>query len=221
VRSAWGGLAFGGVADVLGGDAAADAGAGDGVDVDAEVAGEATDGGGGEGLAVLRGHAGEVAADRADDGAGVFAVGGLGGVLGGLGDGGTLGDGGGGLGRARRRAVAAGVGDEGLADLHDVAGRAVERGDGARARGGHLDEGLVRLHLGEDLVLLDGVALGNLPRDELGLLEALAEVGEDEDVRVGGDFAGHRNPLVVNSRRTASDAGVRTGHARPLLCRFQ
>ena len=46
-------------ADVLLEDAAADAGAGDGVDVDAEVAGEAADGGGGEGLAGFGGDAGE------------------------------------------------------------------------------------------------------------------------------------------------------------------
>ena len=41
-----------------------------------------------------------------------------------------------------------------------------------------LDGGLVRLHLAEGAELLDDVALGDLPRDELALLDALARLRE-------------------------------------------
>jgi hypothetical protein len=180
------GRGFGGGADIVGGNAAADARAADGVDVDAEIAGEAADGGGGQGLAVLGGHAGEGIAHLADDGAGVFAVGGLDLLLGVLGDGGAGGDGGGGSPRAYARGWdGALVGDEGGADLDDVAVLAVERGDGAGAGAWDFDKGLVGFHLSDDLVFLDGVAFLDLPGDEFGLFEALAEVGEDEDIGVG------------------------------------
>ena len=50
----------------------------------------------------------------------------------------------------------------------------------ARPRAGHLDERLVRLHLRERLVLFDAIARRNLPANELGFRDALAEVGQNE-----------------------------------------
>ncbi len=70
------GTRAGGLADVLIEDAAANAGALEGVDVHAQIAGEAADGGGGEGLAGGGGDACGRAAHVADDGAGVFTFGG-------------------------------------------------------------------------------------------------------------------------------------------------
>jgi hypothetical protein len=103
-------------------------------------------------------------------------------MLGGFGDRGACGDSGGGYARGWGGAP---IGDEGGADLDGVAVLAVEGGDGARAGAGDLDKGLVGLHLGDDLVLFDGVALLDLPDDQFGLFEAFAEVGEDEDIGIG------------------------------------
>jgi hypothetical protein len=57
--------------------------------------------------------------------------------------------------------------------------------DAPAHRGRNLDPGLVRLHLQQRRVFLDHVAFVNEDGDDLGLGEALAQVGQDE-------LAGHR-----------------------------
>jgi hypothetical protein len=71
--------------------------------------------------------------------------------------------------------------DERRAHRHGLAGPRVQLRDRARERRRDLDGRLRRLDLDEGLVQLDGVALGHEPRDDLSLLETLAEIGERED----------------------------------------
>ena len=172
-----GGLAratvFCGVADILGRHTTADAGACDRVDIDAEVAGESAYGRCGERLAIAAAHAREGVRNLTDDRSGVFAFF-------------TLSCCGLGCGLGGRCVIgAAFVGHEDRPDLDDVAIVAVQGLDLARARRGNLDQRLVGLHLGEDLVLLDLVAFADDPLDELGFFEPLTKVGEDELVRIG------------------------------------
>src|SRR5690606_8973233 len=61
------------------------------------------------------------------------------------------------------------------ADGHLLAGFAVQGDDLAGDGGGDLDRGLVGHHLGEDLVLGDRVADGDVPADQLGLGGAFAD----------------------------------------------
>ena len=68
--------------------------------------------------------------------------------------------------------------------------------DGPRERTGQLDDRLRRLDVDEGLVEHDDVADRHLPRDDLGLDEALADVGQEEDL-----LAQLSNPIT---RSTAS-----------------
>ena len=140
----------------------------------------------------------ERARHRADDGAGVFAFAARGGFR--L-RGGRLRRGG----RRRGRRAADDVAHERLADVQDVAFLAVQLADRAGPRARHLDEGLVGLHLREDLVLPHGVAGLHAPLDELGFVHPLAEIGQDEVALVGRLLDGHR---------IVPDAGLRTGLSR-------
>ena len=65
--------------------------------------------------------------------------------------------------------------------LDDVAHGAVQLGDQAGMRCRDLDHGLVGLHRDERLVGHDVVALADVPGDDLGLLQALAEIRQVED----------------------------------------
>jgi hypothetical protein len=56
----------------------------------------------------------------------------------------------------------------------------VELLDHSLPGGGDLHESFRRVHLDQGLVELDVVSLGHTPRDDLGVLEALAQVGEEE-----------------------------------------
>ena len=80
-----------------------------------------------------------------------------------------------------------------LADHHEhgpdgrnLAFRDEDHEDGAGAGRGNLDGRLVRLDLDERIVLLDGLPFGHEPARDLGLRQALAEVGQLELVRHGG-----------------------------------
>ena len=81
------------------------------------------------------------------------------------------------------------------ADRDRVAHRAVQRRDAAGERRRDLDRRLRRLHLDERLVQRDLVAGGDQPRDDLALLQPLAQV------RHGEHALGHQYFTV---RRTAS-----------------
>ena len=70
--------------------------------------------------------------------------------------------------------------DEGVTDLDDVSDRAVQLGDSATPRGWDLDHGLVGLDRDERLVGHDAVADRDVPRDDLGFMQTLAQVGQDE-----------------------------------------
>ena len=75
--------------------------------------------------------------------------------------------------------------DNDAPDRHDFALLGVQLGDDAVDRRGDLDEGLVRLDLGEWLVLRNLVADGDEPLDDLPLGDAFADVGELELSRHG------------------------------------
>ena len=68
----------------------------------------------------------------------------------------------------------------GRADLDGVALVDEQLADGAGERRRQLDERLRGLDLDEHLVDGDGVAGRDLPRDDLGLGQALADIGERE-----------------------------------------
>ena len=70
--------------------------------------------------------------------------------------------------------------DERVTDLDDVADRAMQLGDPATPRGGDLDDGFVGLDRDERLVGHDAVADRDVPRDDLGLVQTFAQVGQDE-----------------------------------------
>jgi hypothetical protein len=67
-----------------------------------------------------------------------------------------------------------------LPDLDDVARSEAKGHNLACDRGRELDERFVGLHLDQGLVPGDRVARSDQPRDDLALLEALADVGEGE-----------------------------------------
>jgi hypothetical protein len=54
--------------------------------------------------------------------------------------------------------------------------------DGSRVRAGQLDHGFRRLDFEQELVEFDRVADGDPPRHDLGLGEALADIGKIEMV---------------------------------------
>ena len=56
----------------------------------------------------------------------------------------------------------------------------MQRCHGSRPRRGDLDQRLRGVHLDERLVELDRVANCHTPREHLGVLQSLAEVGEQE-----------------------------------------
>ena len=66
------------------------------------------------------------------------------------------------------------------ADVDDLAGLGEQRDDRPVVRARELDGRLRRLDVDERLVERDRVADGDLPRDDLGLGQALADVGEVE-----------------------------------------
>ena len=66
------------------------------------------------------------------------------------------------------------------ADRHHVADFAREFDDDPRNRRFHLDGRLVGHHVGELLILLDRVADLDVPRDDLGLGNAFADIGQAE-----------------------------------------
>ena len=84
--------------------------------------------------------------------------------------------------RGGRRGRAPGHGErhERIADVDRLALPRVQFGDDARVRRRKLDEGLGGLHLGDDLVELDGIPFGDAPGDDVGFGQALAEVGQPE-----------------------------------------
>ena len=84
-----------------------------------------------------------------------------------------------GLAEARRRLFRL-DGEQRLPDGDGASGLGVQGGDDARVGDGDLDDGLGGLHLGDHLVDRDAVAGLDAPGDDLGLLESLAEVGEQE-----------------------------------------
>ena len=83
------------------------------------------------------------------------------------------------------------------------------------ARRGDLDRRLVGLHLDERLILVHLVALGDEPAGDLGLGEALAEVGEPELVRHGG-----RVVQKATTRRTASTTFSTDGMYQSSSCQY-
>ena len=70
--------------------------------------------------------------------------------------------------------------DERRAEVHDVARASEELLDLARPRRGNLDHRLRGLDGDERLVGLDVVAGGDVPLDDLGLLQSFAQVGQLE-----------------------------------------
>jgi len=72
------------------------------------------------------------------------------------------------------------IGDQRAADLDDVAFAAVHFLDRAGPRTRHFDQRLVGFHLGEGLVLVDGIAGLHPPLDELRLVHAFTEIGKNE-----------------------------------------
>jgi hypothetical protein len=85
-------------------------------------------------------------------------------------------------GQGRRDAVLAlrGHGDDGGAHLDGVALGDQQLADDARIGRGQLDERLRRLDLDDDLVDLDGITRGDLPRDDLRFGEAFADIRQRE-----------------------------------------
>ena len=79
-----------------------------------------------------------------------------------------------GLGRVGER-------DQGRPGLDDVAHGTVQLGDEPGMRGRDLDHGLVGLDRDERLVGHDVIALADVPGDDLGLLQALAEIRQVKD----------------------------------------
>src|SRR5699024_3969967 len=78
-----------------------------------------------------------------------------------------------------------GDGEQGLTSGDGVTGGGVEADDAPGIRAGEFDDGLRGLDLDDHLIDVDLVADGDLPRDQLGLGQTLAEVGEDELPRAG------------------------------------
>ncbi len=76
--------------------------------------------------------------------------------------------------------------DEDGADRRDRAFLDEDLQHGSRPRGRDLDRRLVGLHLDERLILVDRLPLRDEPARDLGLGEALAEVGQLELVGHGG-----------------------------------
>ena len=70
--------------------------------------------------------------------------------------------------------------DQRRTDLDPLAGLSTEPGDPAGLRRRHFDHRLFGLDRDERLVGHDMVALGDVPGDELGLLQAFAEIGQDK-----------------------------------------
>jgi hypothetical protein len=68
----------------------------------------------------------------------------------------------------------------------------VQSPDNTRVRRGEFDGGLGRLHLDDDLVDLHGVAHPHGPLENLGLGEALADIGQQEDL-----LFRHGDPLLL------------------------
>ena len=119
--------------------------------------------------------------------------------------------------------------DERRAHLDHVALGTEQPGDAAAARRGHLDHGLVGLHRHQRLVGHHVVALGDVPSDDLGLLQAFAEIRQQElahgglrcgsgklaDAARRGDDAVDRGHVVLleprqrDHRVVAGDAGDR------------
>jgi len=70
--------------------------------------------------------------------------------------------------------------DQRLADFGDVADGGVQLADHAALRCGHIDDRLGRLHRHQPLAERHRVALGDVPLDDFGLLQALAQIGQVE-----------------------------------------
>ena len=68
-----------------------------------------------------------------------------------------------------------------------------ELDDGAGEGAGQLDDGLLGLHLHEDLVQGHLVPDGDVPRHELGFGEPFTEVGQDEVLQGAHDGSRHRS----------------------------
>ena len=111
------------------------------------------------------------------------------------------------LGRVGVRAVrgARPDGDERRADLDRLTRRGEQLDHGARKGARQLNDRLLGLHLHEDLVQLDRVAGGDMPRHDLRLGEALAQVGQEERSDAGGAAAhGRRHRSTSWRMRSAS-----------------
>ena len=85
-----------------------------------------------------------------------------------------------GLGELGVRAAAGLAREERGTDVDRLALGGMQRGDHAGERRRQFDDGLRRLDVGDDLVELDAIADGDAPGDDLGLGEALTEVGQRE-----------------------------------------
>ncbi len=82
--------------------------------------------------------------------------------------------------RARVRFRPLGELDQRRAHLHQIALGAEQPGDAAALRRWHLDDGLVGLDRHQRLVGDHVIALGDVPGDDLGLLEAFPEIRQEE-----------------------------------------
>ena len=111
-----------------------------------------------------------------------------------------------------------GEGHQGRTDLEGLALGAVQGRDDARERARDLDHGLGRLDVGEHLVHGHRVALGHAPRHDLGLGQALAEVGQAEGLlahRVSSPaFWAARNCSAVSGAANASTESSEFGRPR-------
>ena len=65
----------------------------------------------------------------------------------------------------------------------DIAGLAGHAQQGAGAGRRHVDDGLRRLHRYQRIIEADDLADGDMPLDDLGIGQALAEVGQQEQLR--------------------------------------
>src|SRR5699024_5913134 len=83
-----------------------------------------------------------------------------------------------------------GNGEQGLTSGDGVTGAGMAADDAPGVGAGQIDDGLRGLELDDHLTDVDRIADGDIPRDQLGLAEPLAEVGEDELARASYASAG-------------------------------
>ena len=101
-----------------------------------------------------------------------------------------------------------GDGEQGLACADGVPGVCVKADDLPGVRAGELDDGLRGLDLDDHLIDVDLVSDLDLPRDQLRLGEAFAEVGKDELARTRIHISTHHSSQSQDSSASSTRSTV-------------